>query len=110
MKLFKAKSELQALSHKISTTRKLFRQGQSAASKGSPIEGLILWKTESEVHVAAYEFRHYHIAYCLLRGRTYEEIERVCYNPPDAKLIEKYTEKIKAEAPPEETEAAHATS
>jgi hypothetical protein len=34
-------------------------------------------------------FRHRHIAYCLLRGRSYEEIERYCREAPDFKIIEK---------------------
>jgi len=35
------------------------------------------------------EFRHKHIAYCLLRGRRYEEIERNCgsNNKPDFDTI-----------------------
>jgi len=28
-------------------------------------------------------YRHRHIAYCLARGRTYEQIERKCDEPPD---------------------------
>lgn len=33
------------------------------------------WKEWSELWVAKHDFRHKHIAYCLLRGRTYEQIE-----------------------------------
>jgi hypothetical protein len=38
------------------------------------------------------EFRHRHIAYCLLRGRTMQQIENKNHqnNEPKAKLIEKY--------------------
>jgi hypothetical protein len=106
MKLLKTKNEVKALAEKIKNTRKLYRDGQSAASKGNPIEGLVLWRTCGDLYTLIWQFRHMHIAYCIARGRTYEEIERVCYNPPDQKLIEKYLEKIKAEAA--EYDAAHA--
>ena len=36
----------------------------------------------------AREFRHKHIAYCMLRGRKYEEIERYCREAPDFKRID----------------------
>lgn len=35
-------------------------------------------------------FRHRHIAYSLLRGRTMEQIERTTHYPPDMELVEKY--------------------
>ena len=48
------------------------------------------------------EFRHRHIAYCLIRGRTMEQIENVdrnvepyCYNKPNQKRIDKYIEEYK---------------
>ena len=37
----------------------------------------------------AYEFRHKHIAYCMLRGREYGEIERYCREAPDFKRIDR---------------------
>lgn len=38
-----------------------------------------------------HKYRHHHIAYCLLRGRKYEEIERHCRddNQPDFDYIDK---------------------
>ena len=38
------------------------------------------------------EYRHRHIAYCLLKGRTYKQIETKCAedNDPNKNLIEKY--------------------
>jgi hypothetical protein len=38
------------------------------------------------------EFRHRHIAYCLLRGRTLQQIENKNHqnNEPKAKLLDKY--------------------
>ena len=42
------------------------------------------------------EYRHRHIAYCLLRGREYEEIERKCRddNKPNFKYIEELKERF----------------
>jgi len=42
-----------------------------------------LYKILSEIYWRKCEFRHKHIAYCMLRGRKYEEIELSCNNPPD---------------------------
>lgn len=38
------------------------------------------------------EYRHYHIVYCLLRGKKYEQIELKCHkdNKPDFDLINEY--------------------
>lgn len=43
------------------------------------------------------EWRHKQIAYCLLKGRTYEQIERVVRkgNEPNQALIEKYKEEFR---------------
>ena len=35
------------------------------------------------------EYRHFHIAYSELRGRTREQIEAKCDNPPNEYMIEK---------------------
>jgi len=35
-----------------------------------------LWKIESKLYRAKYEYRHKHIAYCLIRGRSRLEIEQ----------------------------------
>lgn len=45
-------------------------------------------------HAYSWEFRHRHIAYCLLRGRTMEQIERKTRedNHPSERLIDKYKE------------------
>lgn len=46
---------------------------------------------------AQYEFRHHHIAYCLLRGRSMEEIEKCA---EDNKPSEYYVEQIVKSVPP----------
>ena len=48
---------------------------------------------------AAWLFRHRHIAYCLLRGRSYEEIEQPGrYNKPSWSVIEGIMEKYEQKA------------
>lgn len=54
--------------------------------------GLSLWQIESHIGYKKYEFRHRHIAYCMLRGRKYEEIERYTRELPDFKFIEEVME------------------
>ena len=41
------------------------------------------------VQIKAYKFRHLHIAYCMLRGRKYEEIENYCHEAPDFDRIQR---------------------
>jgi hypothetical protein len=47
-------------------------------------QGTYQWGVQSR----AYDFRHKHIAYCMLRGRKYEEIENYCREAPDFKRID----------------------
>jgi hypothetical protein len=51
-----------------------------------------LWAKQSKY--SSYQFRHRHIAYCLLKGRTYEQIEQTCRpgNAPNMSLVEKYVQ------------------
>jgi hypothetical protein len=46
------------------------------------------WWYASWVSEKARSFRHKHIAYCMLRGRKYEEIERSCNTPPNFDFID----------------------
>jgi len=48
-------------------------------------QGEYQWAVQSR----AYDFRHLHIAYCMLRGRTYEQIENYCREAPDFKRIDR---------------------
>lgn len=48
-----------------------------------------LWKIDSIIRSLKYDYRHNHIAYCELRGRTREQIEKPSqFNLPDEKLID----------------------
>jgi len=46
------------------------------------------WDVDFKVFILKREFRHRHIAYCMLRGRTYEQIENYCHEAPDFDKIE----------------------
>ena len=52
------------------------------------------------------EFRHHHIAICLLKGRTYEQVENKCAddNKPDFDYIEKIQKQIKEEVTEDQVE------
>ena len=41
-----------------------------------------------------FEFRHRHIAYCLVRGRTYEQIENKTRSPANKDLISELKKKL----------------
>jgi hypothetical protein len=51
--------------------RELKREFKELEKKREPRE-----PKRREVKKAKYEFRHEHIAYCIARGRTYEQIEQ----------------------------------
>ncbi len=57
------------------------------------------YKVEEQwhVHKARREYRHLHMAYCLLRGRTPEEVERYVKpgNAVDSKLVDEYFQDFK---------------
>jgi len=59
---------------------------------------------QSKVHIARHTIRHRHLAYCMLRGRTYEQCENKVRegNKPNMlhvnKIIQDYTYNVKEEA------------
>ena len=55
-------------------------------------EGDYIWHLKTFRH----QWRHKFLAYCLLKGRNYNEIERTVRkgNEPNQKLIDKYTEEF----------------
>jgi hypothetical protein len=82
------KQELKSLAKEITTNRKLYKQAQR--------EGKSLWN----IRVPSYEFRYKHIVYCMLRGRTIEQIER-SHKPgkePNMPYIEMMIKKVQDEA------------
>ena len=72
MRYLKLKNELKELAKEIrywKSKRKLARREQYS-----------LWQIELKIRARKYEFRHRHIAYCQLRGRLREQIERPASN------------------------------
>ena len=54
-------------------------------------KGKSTWKINSDIRNTVYEYRHKHIARCLLRGREYSQIECPAKgNEPDWNAIETY--------------------
>ena len=72
------KAELKTLSKEITTLK-----SQRKSSPNGYVSGL-----DNKRYIA----RHKHIAYCLLRGREYEQIERTCYEEPDMSYVERIME------------------
>lgn len=55
----------------------------------------------------SWDFRHHHIAYCELRGRKRDEIERPAdHNRPDEQYIQRIKDSIEATQPVEQTHEA----
>jgi len=58
--------------------------------------GLSQWSVDSKVYGMKWEYRHRHLAYCLLKGRVYHEIERRCEYEPEWRVIIKYIDEYLA--------------
>ena len=65
----KLKMYLKETAEQIRTTRSQYKQAQRASL--IQVANKSLWK----LHDLQYEYRHHHIAYCELRGKTREQIE-----------------------------------
>lgn len=107
------KSELKTYASEIRSTRQSFKATQreiSATATYSPE----LWKKVNALEKTLVEtrdlFRHKHIAYCLVRGRTIEQIEPNCKTGRNDKLIAvwvaDYTKQLEAEKPAEVSDVA----
>lgn len=65
-----------------------------ASRKQDKRNGRKLWEIESDIRDLKYDFRHVHIAYCEIRGRSREQIERPKdYNKASQHQIDKLKEK-----------------
>ena len=51
------------------------------------------WQVQDEIDWRKFEFRHKHIAYCMLNGRKYEQIENYCRVAPNFSEIDRIMEK-----------------
>jgi len=91
----KLKNELKSLASNIKETKKSRKEPRTES----------LWKIQSRIDSSKYEFRHKHIAYCLLRGRTMEQIEKPrSDNYPNQYEIDKYMEQFAWEPREEDAE------
>jgi len=80
------KAQLKKLAKEIRYWKSNRKQEKRAAL------GLWLYQIDGKIDVRANEFRHKHIAYCMLRGRAYEEIEQKCNTSPDWTYIDSIKE------------------
>jgi hypothetical protein len=54
-----------------------------------------LWSIETKIYKLKYEYRHFHISYCEIRGRKRDQIEiPASNNLPNQKYIDQIKEKI----------------
>lgn len=86
----KLKAELKQLARDIRVTRIEYKEQQRAGNYKKYIG--LLWSLNNYKK----EFRHKHIAYCLLHGTPMEKIESSTspfYDPPITKLVEEAMEK-----------------
>ena len=83
-KIDELKLKLKGLAEEIKTKNTKLKEVQR--SKGAASGSYLMF----ELYQTRYEFRHYHIAYCELRGRTRDQIEKPReHNEANERLIEK---------------------
>jgi hypothetical protein len=83
MELITLKNELKELSIEIKNIKISLKKQQKEACYGQSF-----YKLEIEKKKLKSLFRHKHIAYCLLKGRVYEQIEKPSENnPPNWTII-----------------------
>lgn len=96
--LKKMKEELKELAQQIKTLKPEYRQSQRACSKADPKDPKLgeIWRNsylkQMNLQEARSVFRLKHIAYCLLRGRTIDQIENKNRegNAPNMKWVNHY--------------------
>ena len=89
-KMYELKKELKELAVDIRNTKTDLKEHQRAHNGW---QGPFL----SACYSKSRNYRHKHIAYSMLRGRAYEEIERTCREEPDWDLIERIKNEYAAE-------------
>jgi len=84
------KNELKQLAQDLRIQKRLFKSKQR--------EGSDDYRDIRKTHKMVWEFRHRHIARCILRGTPYERIESKvgCGNEADMDLVERYKEEYLA--------------
>lgn len=82
----KMKIELKENAIKIRAQKKLVKEKQREFGG---------WREQCRLHAMRWQYRHQHIAYCLLRGRVLDQIEKKSHRPPSEPLIEVYMAKAR---------------
>ena len=87
------KAEQKTLAEELKTDKQSIKDRQKGLEKGCPstLQYKLLGKRRN--------YRHRHIAYSLMRGRTYEQIEPKCAegNEPDMNLVRSITNEYRKE-------------
>src|SRR5574343_1724333 len=88
MKIKELKSKLKVLASLIRKSKHSYKECQRSNMKW---DDYFKWQRENN-HPNSDTYRHMHIAYCLLRGRTYEQIENKVKegNGPSIDRVEYY--------------------
>lgn len=99
MKIKELKSRLKELAVSIRTTKAMYKNCQRGVTPWADFYAFC--KTQPSG-----DYRHIHIAYCLLRGKTYEQVENKVHegNEPNWALIETIMNQYR-EAPEAQDEA-----
>ena len=84
------KSELKQLAKEIREWKNNRKQDKRRALN------MTQWQVKFEIDWRKERFRSMHIAYCMLRGRKYEQIENHCKVPPNFDHIKEYMEEYAA--------------
>ena len=83
------KEELKAEAAEIRNTKIEIRRLQ----KNREYAGFL----QNSIRTLKKNYRHRHIAYCLMRGRSYEQIESYCREKPDMDRIKEIMDEYKKE-------------
>jgi ATP/maltotriose-dependent transcriptional regulator MalT len=70
---------------------------ERAAFKEAQRQGVSIWKALGDLGKSVHWYRHHHIVYCLLRGRTQEQIEKPVRDFPDQGLIDRLLQQYRDE-------------
>lgn len=68
-KVLSLKSSLKQVAQELKQSKKDFKQAQRDGDFPKQ------WKLDSSIKTNKFFYRHTHIAYCLLKGKNYEQIE-----------------------------------
>lgn len=100
--LKKEKAELKSIALSIRTTKSLLKdthQKKDILNEGNH-HTKIVWGNihpfylEKKLKDLKIEYRHRHIAYCIIRGKRYDQIENSTKNSPNSELYSNYREKL----------------